>query len=90
MQSCVQRTAANRESCYQTFKKLGIDFIPSQTSFILFNLATLKGDLSAHMKVKGLAVQYRDHFGGKWCRVSMGTEAEMKQFCDAMKTIPRA
>jgi histidinol-phosphate aminotransferase len=87
VRNCVQRTAANRETCYKTFSSLGLDYIPSQTSFILFDIGRLKGDFSERMKAQHIMVQYRDHFGGKWCRVSMGTEAEIQAFCRALKTI---
>ena len=39
------------------------------------------------MEKKNIMVQYRQHFGGKWCRVSMGTVEEMKVFCNALKQI---
>jgi histidinol-phosphate aminotransferase len=87
VRNCVQRTAANRETCYKTFSSLGLEYIPSQTSFILFDIGRLKGDFSERMKAQNIMVQYRDHFGGKWCRVSMGTEAEIQAFCTALKTI---
>jgi histidinol-phosphate/aromatic aminotransferase/cobyric acid decarboxylase-like protein len=32
-------------------------------------------------------VQHRNHFGGKWCRVSMGTMEEMKLFAKALENI---
>jgi hypothetical protein len=40
------------------------------------------------MQAKNIFVQFRDHFGGKWCRVSMGTIDEMKAFCTAIKKLP--
>jgi histidinol-phosphate/aromatic aminotransferase/cobyric acid decarboxylase-like protein len=39
------------------------------------------------MEKRGIAVQYRNHFGGKWCRVSMGTVEQTAQFCTALKNI---
>jgi histidinol-phosphate/aromatic aminotransferase/cobyric acid decarboxylase-like protein len=39
------------------------------------------------MQAKKIYVQFREHFGGKWCRVSMGTIEEMEQFCEALKQI---
>lgn len=87
VKDCIRRTAANRETCYKTFKELGLPYLPSQTSFILFDIGKLRGDFSQRMAAENIQVQYRDHFGGKWCRVSMGTEAEMAQFCAALKRI---
>jgi histidinol-phosphate/aromatic aminotransferase/cobyric acid decarboxylase-like protein len=42
------------------------------------------------MQAKNIYVQFREHFGGKWCRVSMGTIEEMQQFCSALKEIAAA
>jgi len=53
----------------------------------LFDISGIKGDFSEQMKARNIFVQYRDHFNGKWCRVSMGTEEEMKAFCTALKSI---
>jgi histidinol-phosphate aminotransferase len=87
VKDCIRRTAANRDTCNKTFRELGLPYLPSQTSFILFDIGKLKGDFSQRMAAENIQVQYRDHFGGKWCRVSMGTEAEMAQFCAALKRI---
>jgi histidinol-phosphate aminotransferase len=53
----------------------------------LFNIGKIGSDFSQKMQAKNIFVQYRDHFGGKWCRVSMGTNDEMKTFCAALKEI---
>ena len=85
--SCRQKTQQAREMCYSTFKELKLDYIPSHTSFILFNIDKIGSDYPQRMQAKNIYVQYRDHFGGKWCRVSMGTIEEMKTFCVALKEI---
>lgn len=87
VQDCIQRTARNRERCIQTFRDLGLPYLPSQTSFMLFDIGKLRGDFAQRMQAENIMVQYRDHFGGKWCRVSMGTEPEMDAFCKALRKI---
>ncbi len=87
VKDCREKTARTREICYSCFKELKLDYIPSHTSFILFNIEKIPGDLSAQMLTKNIFVQYRNHFNGKWCRVSMGTVEEMQQFCSALKSI---
>jgi histidinol-phosphate aminotransferase len=87
VKDCAAKTAKARELCYNCFKELGFEYIPSNTSFILFNIEKIKGDYPAQMQAKNIFVQYRNHFGGKWCRVSMGTIEEMQEFCSALKTI---
>lgn len=84
---CRKKIATARDICYKTFKELSFDYIPSSTNFILFSIDKVNGDLSKRMREKNIYVQYREHFGGKWCRVSMGTIEEMQSFCSALKSI---
>ena len=84
---CRQKTQLAREMCYSTFKDLKLDYIQSHTSFILFDINKIGSDYPQKMQAKNIYVQYRDHFGGKWCRVSMGTLEEMNSFCAALKEI---
>lgn len=73
--------------CTETFKQLSLEYIPSQTNFILFNIDPIKEDLIKELETKNIFVQSRNHFNGNWCRVSMGKIEEMKQFCAAVKQI---
>jgi histidinol-phosphate aminotransferase len=84
---CREKAKEARETCYDCFKKLSLEYIPSSTNFILFNIDKIKGDFTGLMQAKNIYVQFREHFGGKWCRVSMGTTEEMQQFCTALKEI---
>lgn len=87
VQQCKENAAKAREICYHTFNQLNLDYIPSQTNFILFNIDTIQKDFVKEMQAQNIYVQFRPHFGGKWSRVSMGTVEEMKQFCDVLKSI---
>ena len=87
VKDCREKIAHAREMCYKTFDELKLEYITSYTSFILFDIQKINGDLSKRMEEKNIFVQYRNHFGGKWCRVSMGTIDEMQQFCAALKEI---
>ena len=87
VKQCREKAKQAREMCYDCFKKLSLEYIPSSTNFILFNIDKIKGDFTNSMQTKNIYVQFREHFGGKWCRVSMGTVEEMQQFCTALKEI---
>jgi histidinol-phosphate aminotransferase len=89
VRQCRQKAKAAREMCYECFKRLSLDYIPSSTNFILFNIDKLKGDFTGVMQQKNIYVQFREHFGGKWCRVSMGTIEEMQHFCSALTETAR-
>ena len=87
VKDCKQKAEQARNICYQSFRQLGFDYIPSSTNFILFNIDKIKGDLIKQMQAKNIFVQFREHFGGKWCRVSMGTIEEMQEFTKVLKEI---
>jgi histidinol-phosphate aminotransferase len=84
---CKQKTEQAREICYAAFKQLQVEYIPSSANFILFNIDKIKGDLTEQMKAKNIYVQHREHFGGRWCRVTMGTLEEMEEFVKRLKEI---
>jgi histidinol-phosphate aminotransferase len=87
VKECREKTAEARELCYKTFRKHKLVYIPSVTSFVLFNIDKIGPTFSQKMEAKKIMVQYRDHFGGKWCRVTMGTLDEMQLFSAAIKSI---
>jgi histidinol-phosphate aminotransferase len=87
VKDCREKIAQARQMCYDCFKQSSLEYIPSHTNFILFNIEKIPGDFSKRMEEKNIFVQYRNHFGGKWCRVTMGTLDEMKTFCAALKEI---
>lgn len=84
---CRDKNRQAREMCYSTFRDLKLDFVPSSTSFIIFNVDRIAAVYSKKLQEKNIYVQHRDHFGGKWSRVSMGTVEEMNLFCSALKEI---
>jgi histidinol-phosphate aminotransferase len=87
VKQCREKAKQTREMCYDCFKKLSLEYVASSTNFILFNIDKVKGDFTGLMQAKNIYVQFREHFGGKWCRVSMGTVEEMQQFCTALREI---
>ena len=87
VKTCRQKAEQARTICYEAFQQLHLDYIPSSANFILFNIDKIKGDFTGLMQAKNIFVQFREHFGGKWCRVSMGTIEEMQLFVSALKEI---
>ncbi|HVZ56038.1 MAG TPA: histidinol-phosphate transaminase [Chitinophagaceae bacterium] len=84
---CRQKCLVMRNMCYTAFDRLKLEYIPSSTNFILFRIDKLQGDLTSMLKQRNILVQRREHFGGVWCRVSMGTVDEMLQFTQAVEEI---
>lgn len=73
-----------REYVYQSLAEMGIEYVPSYTSFLIFPIEMEgKGFLQkmTDLKVGVRAFEFMDK---TWCRVSMGTMDEMKLFTEAL------
>ncbi len=76
-----------REYVYSSLEDMGIAYVPSHTSFLIFPIAMEGKDFLDKMtaqKVGVRAFQFRDK---NWCRVSMGTMDEMKLFVNALTEV---
>ena len=72
---------------YKEFDKLGIEYIPSHTSFILFPLQIDGEKYMKGMFEKGVGVRLFEVDGKPWGRVSMGTLDELKLFTKTLKQV---
>ncbi|MBL0937546.1 MAG: histidinol-phosphate aminotransferase family protein [Gemmatimonadaceae bacterium] len=75
-----QKNAEGRTMLLDTLKKLGKKAAPSQTNFVFFQSGKPVEQLQKHFLAKGFQIgrafpPYLD-----WCRVSIGTPEEMRQF----------
>lgn len=76
-----------REYVYKSLKQLGYDYVPSETSFIIFPIE-MEGKLFLKkMTEKKVGVRAFEFMGKNWCRVSMGTMDEMKIFTAALTDV---
>ena len=82
-----QMNAAARDYTCNEIKELNFRCYPSYTNFIFFNLRNYSGDFSQYMLNQNIILRSNDYPDGKWCRVSVGTMDEMKQFCSVLKTV---
>lgn len=81
---CARLNSQVRHYTIQQLQQLKLTCIPSHTSFIYFSLegyAKDYFDLLKQNKIQG-TFQYED--AGKWTRITVGTEAEMKYFINAI------
>lgn len=84
-----QKNAAARNYTAKSLGEMGYHCIPSFTNFQFFHLKNYPGDFAKDMLAKNVLLRSHDLPDGKWCRVSIGTLAEMKKFIEIMKTVPR-
>lgn len=80
-----EHTRRAREFTASLLSGLGLRFIPSVTSFVLFEPpATLKKPIWDTLKEEGILVRSFKVGEADWCRVSMGTVQEMALFAEAL------
>lgn len=66
-------------------KAMGYDYIPSYTNFVIFPIEMNGKEFLKKMSDKGIAVRTFDILNKPWCRVSIGTMDEIKQFAGTLK-----
>ena len=79
-------TAAKQYLC-EELTKMGYSYIPSYTNFVLFPVKMNGKEMLSKLASKGVGVRSFDIQNQTYCRVSIGTMAEMKQFVSAFQQI---
>lgn len=73
-----------KEYLYKNLKKMNYAYIPSFTNFVTFPINMNGKEFLSKMTSKGIMVRSFDIQNKPWCRVSMGTMAEMEMFVKAL------
>lgn len=84
---CRAENAKARDYTVKALKELGYEVIPSYANFLLFPIKMKTKSFENQMWVSGIGIQTRDFGGQPWCRVSIGTQAEMEIFVEGFKKI---
>ena len=83
---CKMKNAAVRKYTIDELKKMGYNVADSHTNFIFFQLKNYTGDFAKEMLEKNNILLRSYNFkDGNYCRVSLGTMEEMKQFMKVFK-----
>ncbi len=81
------KNQACKEYLYEQLEAMGITYIPSSTSFVMFPLAIDGEQYLKDMFAHGVGVRLFDFDGAPWSRVSLGTMKEMKLFVQTLKSV---
>ena len=87
LESSRENNMACREYVYQELTKMGMEYVPSYTSFMIFPIEMEGKVFLQKMTDLKVGVRAFEFMGKKWCRVSMGTMAEMKLFTSALTKV---
>ena len=77
----------SREYVYASLDEMGMDYVKSYTSFVLFPIEMEGKAFLKMMTDEGVGVRSFEIHGKNYCRVSMGTLDEMKIFSKALKKV---
>lgn len=74
-----------REITCGAFDELGIEYLPSQTNFVLMRLKGSLKDFAGRMKAEHILVGRPFPPADNWCRISFGTVADMQYFVKKLR-----
>ncbi|MFT4202716.1 MAG: histidinol-phosphate transaminase [Chitinophagaceae bacterium] len=87
MKSSYDNILASKEYLYTSLKKEGYDYIPSGTNFVCFPVREDSKEFAMKMMKNGVSVRSWVFDNKQWCRVSVGTMDEMKNFALSLAKI---
>ncbi|MBT31030.1 MAG: hypothetical protein CMO01_15340 [Thalassobius sp.] len=88
MKYTVAKNAEAKEYTYGFLKDLGYDYIPSDTSFILFPIPMEGEKFRQKMLEQGIGIKVWEFDNQHWCRVSMHKIEKLKIFEAALRELP--
>ena len=87
VEECYSKNKQCREFVCSELSKLGYEYLPSHTSFVLFPITMNGQKFLGKMMEQGIGVRSFEIFNQTYCRVSIGTMNEMKLFVDGFKKV---
>nr|HMP30036.1 histidinol-phosphate transaminase [Saprospiraceae bacterium] len=87
VEECYTKNKQCREFVCSELSKLGYEYLPSHTSFVLFPITMNGQKFLGKMMEQGIGVRSFEIFNQTYCRVSIGTMNEMKLFVDGFKKV---
>lgn len=82
-----KKNTATKEYTCKELTKMGFEYIPSHTNFLIFPIKWDGKEYLKKMSAAGVAVRSFDIQDKTWCRVSLGTMEEMELFISTLKSI---
>ncbi|MFT3701460.1 MAG: histidinol-phosphate transaminase [Agriterribacter sp.] len=79
-----QKIHQSRKYAIAQMERIGIHCIPSNTNFIYFSLENYKKDFFEQLKKNNIIGTKFYEEDGKWSRITVGTQAEMEKYINAI------
>jgi histidinol-phosphate aminotransferase len=81
----IEYNQLSRTILVDTLNELELEYVPSDTNFILHRIGTPLADYAKHMQQNGVRVGRKMTLDERWNRISLGTPDEMKIFTQTLK-----
>ncbi len=82
---------AFKKRCYEEFDKMGLEYLPSQSNFMMVNLGRQAGPIVMELGKRKVNVSMRrDPAFVNWLRISSGTNDETEVFLQTLKEVMTA
>ncbi|HWQ40544.1 MAG TPA: aminotransferase class I/II-fold pyridoxal phosphate-dependent enzyme [Desulfosporosinus sp.] len=73
---------------YKSFKEMGLEYIPSETNFIMANVVNDSVSVSNEILKRGIAVRAGTEFGmPSWLTITIGKPEENKRLVEILKEV---
>ncbi|EON76098.1 histidinol-phosphate aminotransferase [Lunatimonas lonarensis] len=83
----VKKNEEGKQFVYSELKRLGFEYVPSHTNFILFPIGMDGAEFQKKMMANQVSIKTALIDGQQYCRVSMGTLDDLGMFVDAFKKV---
>ena len=81
----IQYNQLSKSLLVNTLNELELEYVPSDTNFVLHRIGTPLADYAAHMQRNDVRVGRKMTLDDRWNRISLGTPDEMKIFTQTLK-----
>jgi len=86
--ACIENNIIGKEYFYKCFNDMKLEYIPTETNFIMVNVLKDSIDVSNEILKRGIAVRAGTEFGmPTWLRITIGRPEENKLVIESLKEV---
>lgn len=83
----VEKNSAEKEKLYKLYTSMSMPYIESHSNFVYYSTTKYSGDLQKELEKRNILCGGIAEEKGKWTRITVGTEDEMRSYTKALKEI---
>jgi len=88
LKKCLELNSEEKEYLYQNFSDLGLDYIETETNFMMVDIGIDAAEAFTELQKKGVIIRPGTQFGMEsWIRTTIGTRAENEFLLEKLKEL---